>query len=229
MPHSTVLGIDRPILVCAVPVRSISMVNPPSECEAVELRLDYMGGDLEVKLNEVSDLIKGLLSRVKVIVTVRNPEEGGVNWVDPSLKLKVIRIAHENGALVDVEVEFARKYANSITSWSEVILSRHVLNSRSNIRSTIASDYALASSMKALTYKVATINTDDLPALVELLVKEGEVPVAIVPMQPIQRAAAIMLGTALMYCSIGDGTAPGQLSVEECIRIKRERIRLVSS
>ena len=203
-------------------------LNPPNECEAVELRLDYMGNEIETKLDELSSLIKGLLSRVKVIVTVRDPEEGGVNQVDSLLKLKIINVARENGALVDVEVEFARKHAKYTTSWSGVILSRHIFNRRPDIREVINNDYALANSMNAFTYKIATINSDDLPALVELLVKEGNVPVAIVPMQPIQRAAAIMLGTALMYCSMSDGTAPGQLSIQECVRIKEERIRLIN-
>ncbi|WP_291764438.1 type I 3-dehydroquinate dehydratase [Caldivirga sp. UBA161] len=229
MPHNTALSIDRPMLVCAVPVRGIGELNPPSGCEAVELRLDYMGNEVKAKLNELSKLIRELLSRVKVIVTVRDPGEGGVNQVDPSLKLKIINTAHENGALVDIEVEFIRKYADYITSWDRVILSRHIFNRRPGIRELINSDYALANSMNAFTYKVATINDDDLPALVELLVNEKEVPVAVVPMQPIQRAAAIMLGTALMYCSIGDGTAPGQLSIRECVRIKEERIRIINN
>ncbi|ABW01514.1 type I 3-dehydroquinate dehydratase [Caldivirga maquilingensis] len=229
MPHKTALSANRPMLVCAVPVKSIEELNPPSGCEAVELRLDYMGNEIEARLSELSSLIKKLLSRVKVIVTVRDHEEGGVNQVDSSLKLKIINLAHENGALVDIEVEFARRYARYIASWGDVILSRHIFNKRPDIRGIITSDYELANSMNAFTYKVATINGDDLPALVELLVKEREVPVAIVPMQPIQRAAAIMLGTALMYCSTGDGTAPGQLSIQECVRIKEERIRLLEA
>lgn len=229
MPHNPDLGVNRPMLVCAVPIRSIGELNPPSGCEAIELRLDYMGSEVEAKLNELGNLIKGLLNRVKVIVTVRDPEEGGVNQVDPSLKLKIINLAYESGALVDVEVEFVKKYAKYITSWSRVILSRHIFNKRPGIRELINSDYALANSMNAFTYKVATINYDDLPELVELLVKEREVPVAIVPMHPVQRAAAIMLGTALMYCSMGDGTAPGQLSIQECVRIKGERIKVINS
>ena len=222
-------GLNRPILVCAVPVRELKPLGALAGCEAVELRLDYMGGELGSNLAGLRGFIEDLLSEFRAIVTVRDPGEGGVSNVDPGLKVKVLSMAAEAGALIDVEVDFIKAHWDLAGFRDRVILSRHILKRVDGIRGIIMSDYSVANSMHAFAYKIATINDGDLPALIELLVNEGETPVAIIPMSPIHRAVSIMLGTALMYCAVDGGTAPGQLSVQDCVRIKGERVRLIKA
>lgn len=218
--HVTGLIKDRPMLICAMPIRELKPINLQNGCEAVELRLDYMGNRLEYALTALSDFIRDLLSKVNVIVTVREPSEGGVNVIDPRLKVKALNVAVESGALIDVEVDFLKTHRELVNVANRAVLSRHILTKVSDVKSLISDDYALANEVNALTYKVASINDSDLPALINLLINEGKTPVAIIPMSPRHRAVAIMLGTALMYCAADGGTAPGQLSIQACRRIK---------
>ncbi|WP_069807138.1 type I 3-dehydroquinate dehydratase [Vulcanisaeta thermophila] len=219
MPWKQLLS-RKPLLVCAYPVTSLSTPPVPSGCEAVELRLDYLDG-LESRIEGVKEFIRHISSGCPTIVTIREPSEGGAQWVSEDVKWELLSFSKGLGALVDVEAELVMRDPRFRGLASDSIVSRHVFNEGVSVVNYLNGDLRLAREVGALVYKVFTVRDEDYPEMMKLLLMGGDdLNIAVIPMRPRFRAAAMFMGTALMYCSVGQGTAPGQLGIEECVRIK---------
>ncbi len=137
-------GVDAPLIVCPVPVRSPPS-HPPVEavdgCDLMELRLDYLrSGHLEAIMES-----RGL---PPAVVTIRDPpREGGVH---PPLaeeeKAALLERALGLGFMVDAEMEFLSRHPPLGGPGGGVIASRHVLGRRASWR-VLGGDYARASSL----------------------------------------------------------------------------------
>ncbi len=222
MDWETLLN-NPPLIVCAVPITEPKPFKPPDGCEAVELRLDYLRG-LERRVDEVKGLVKVMASQYPVIVTVRDVEEGGVFKVDNHVKLDILEYAKMQGAMVDVEARhvISGELAN-VAGGS--IVSRHVYTKATDLEGTALRDIEYALRHGALVYKLfSAFNSDYLTLLKLLMLKDSYgLRIAVIPMDPLYRAASMILGTALMYCSVTGQTAPGQLGLDQCIRVKELR------
>lgn len=187
-------------------MRSSLFSSPRIEgCDLVELRLDYLRDGHE----EVIKRHAGL----PAIITIRDPGEGGVNPVSPMIKERLLELALDLGLMIDAELSFLR---NHPLGPHGVIASRHVFKGRLSWRLAWG-DYGLVKSMGYPIYKVASADSRDVPTMARLLANAVDVRVAAMIMgSKSARAALAMLGSAILYCSVGESTADGQLTIEEC-------------
>ncbi|MGC9180730.1 MAG: type I 3-dehydroquinate dehydratase [Vulcanisaeta sp.] len=214
----------KPVLVCAVPLRKPSFYYLPTSCEAVELRLDYVEN---LSLNqELRIAIENYVSHYPTIVTVRERDEGGSHSIEPEIKYKVLEFSKDIGALIDIEISLLSKYPDVYGDLAEgSILSRHVFNRDANSYESALKDIEVAKRLRALLYKIFSINDGEFLNLLRLL-DVGGIHVAVIPRNPTYRAISIMMGSALMYCSTRGRTGPGQLSIGFCNKVKMMRSSL---
>ncbi len=208
----------RPVLVCAVPLRKPSFYYLPTSCEAVELRLDYM--ENLALTQEVKRVIEDYVAHYPTIVTVRERGEGGGRSADPEVKYGILEFSKGVGAIPDVEVDLLTKHPELYGDLAEgSILSRHVFARDVNAHELAVKDLDIAKRFGALIYKVFSANDKDFLNLLSLL-GVNDVRVAVIPRNPAYRAVAMMMGSALMYCSVRGKTGPGQLSIGLCSKVK---------
>lgn len=144
-----------------------------------------------------------------VIVTVRDPEEGGV-W-SPPWRGEAYEMASEAGAVCDVEVKKFKELP-----CDRAILSVHYFRKpprEGEVRKL--SQRALEAG--AWAFKVATVVTD-FPSYFLLFSESVHPRTAFMPMgegTEALRLASALLGSFLNYGSVGEATAPGQVSVRQ--------------
>ena len=212
------LLLNKPVLICVIPVRRLRFLYLPASCEAVELRLDYLD-DLKPS-PELRGFIENYVSHYPTIVTVREYDEGGNRVIDPSIKYEVLELGRDVGALVDVEASLLAKNAETYGKLVEgSIVSRHVFSKEVNSYELALKDLELAKGYKALIYKIFTVKDDDFVSLLSLVYRAG-IHVAVIPSNPVYRAVSMMMGSSLMYCSVRQRTGPGQLNIGVCSKIK---------
>jgi 3-dehydroquinate dehydratase len=198
----------RPLVVASLPVSGKDDLRLVSEIEAdlVELRLDYMK-TLDVTPMELANL------KEKVIVTIRDPEEGGIHDVDCSAKAEFLRELASLGVLYDVEARFLHKFQ---VPYVGKIVSAHYftrLPSREEV------DNMFRRYREALSVKVAV---SPIPGYRELLaylsLKDNA---TIMPMvdNPLERVAFTLLGSKMVYGYVKEPTAKGQLHYSTLVRI----------
>ena len=215
----------KPVLVCAMPLRKPSFYYLPTSCEAVELRLDYM--DNLTLTQEVRKVIEDYASRYPTIVTIRERGEGGSHDVDPEVKYGILEFSKGVGAVPDIEVDTLIKYPDMYSDIAEgSILSRHVFSKDVNAYDLALKDIDVARRFRALVYKVFSVNDCDFLNLIRLLNTSG-IHVAVIPRNPTHRAVSMIMGSALMYCSVRGRTGPGQLSIGLCSKVKMLRDSLL--
>ncbi|MFB6470153.1 MAG: type I 3-dehydroquinate dehydratase [Vulcanisaeta sp. AZ3] len=220
------LLLNKPILVCAMPVRRLTYQYLPASCEAVELRLDYMD-DLEPS-QELKRFIEDYVSHYPTIVTVREYSEGGNRIINPNIKHKVLSVSREVGALVDIEASLLMNNPSMFEELAEnSIVSRHVFKSDINFYELVTKDIELAKRYRAFMYKIFTVNENEILNLLDLM-RKVDINMAVIPRNPIHRVISIMMGTPIMYCSVKGKTGPGQLNIGTCSKIKLLRRSLLT-
>jgi 3-dehydroquinate dehydratase-1 len=156
--------------------------------------------------------------RLPVILTVRDPAEGGVGNLSPERRLALFEDLMPRAALIDVELKNAARFAPLIAAamagGKGVILSHHDFES---VPSAARCGALLrrAAARGATIFKIAATpgTPGDLAPLLALLSRESEVPVAAVAMGPLGKAARLLFaqcGSALTYGYVDRSNAPGQ-------------------
>lgn len=182
---------------------------PQTGTDLVELRLDYF--------EELENLDLGILEnfRDRLILTIREPAEGGVAPVDPGVKEKILRKAVAAGFLIDMEISVLGRV--SIDHGNQ-ILSRHFLDSDPPYEEleNLAKNYAGRCSI----LKIALRKSDDSSGhLISLLNRHHNLAVMETDGDPASRIVYSILGSRLMYCHTGEKTSPGQMGCAEASRI----------
>ncbi len=223
MPLERLEDLEPPILVCSIPIRSAGVIDYPPECEAIELRLDYLGPNLTFN-DDLKRLIEAYASKTRTIITIREVEEGGVHQVPLDLKARILEYSKSVGALIDVEAYLARAYETFRDLAKGSILSRHVYRHDIDIRDIVNDDLMLAKAVGAYAYKIFSISNDHVDYLLRLLLERDRLKplrLAVVPASPILRVISMLLETEFMYCSTMTAVAPGQLNIGLCKKVKR--------
>jgi 3-dehydroquinate dehydratase (EC 4.2.1.10)/chorismate mutase (EC 5.4.99.5) len=205
------------VLICgADPVRKPADVyralEAPVPC--LELRLDY----LEAGLAEVRPALEQAAARKTVIFTVRRREEGGA-WRGSEeeragLYLKLLEL---NPHYVDVEAEAS--IAGQVAAARGKTL---LIASKHDFGGTPPVDVLLSWAKKAAelgdVVKVATYAKEPRDGLRVLsligAVEKPTVAFAMGPAGAYTRVAAAALGSPIMYVSLGEATAPGQMTAD---------------
>lgn len=198
-------------LVVALPVRSLEDIKlvPTLDSDLVELRLDY----LERPEDFDPSLIEGIKDRV--IVTVRDPSEGGVKGVDEEWKASLYKKLHDRGALYDVEARFLRRRKD--VPFEGKIVSAHFFDRVPSVKEV---EDIFKGFEGAWVRKLAVTAREGYKELLARFARKG---FAVMPMgsDPIERIAFAVLGSELIYASLGEGleTAPGQMSYKRAREI----------
>jgi 3-dehydroquinate dehydratase-1 len=190
-------------LVVALQLRSLDDVRKVGGIDAdfVELRVDYLERPETFDPSVLEEF------RDKVIVTIRDPSEGGVRKVDDGWKARTLKRLHDMGVKYDVEARFLRKFSD-VPHEGEIV-SVHYFD---RVPSVGEVEDALRGLESAWVRKIAVIGK---PGYKELLAKFAGKGFAVMPMavNPLERIAFAVLGSELVYASLGEGmeTAPGQM------------------
>jgi 3-dehydroquinate dehydratase I len=193
---------------------AIAMRQPP---DLFELRLDHLCGladQLERKMSILSE---------PIIITVRDPREGGANNLSLSERRELLLRFLPYAKYVDVELRSARTFKSLLASARKQnvrrILSFHNFKSTPSSRS-LRAKAALAMRLGADIFKVAT-RTDtpaELARLVDFVMeKEVDLPVSAMGIGKLGAISRLLLargGSVLNYASLHRAQVEGQLSIE---------------
>lgn len=189
------------LVVASLPIRScddLTKIVNFYDADYVELRLDYSKSLPSIdKIEKYKD---------KIIVTIRDTKEGGINHISHEEKISYLNQLHKKGILYDVEAIFAKEYNVPVEG---KIVSVHYFDEVPTYDEvyTLIKDFI----HKAWIIKVAVIGKKGYR---ELLVKLLDLTnVAVMPMavDPMERIAFSLLGSKLIYGHVGEETAKGQM------------------
>ena len=153
--------------------------------------------------------------RNRLILTIRDPIEGGRNSVDTKKREQFLRTAIEDGFLVDIEISNLNSMA---LDYSGQILSRHYLKEDPTYEEleSLANEYG----NKCRYLKIALRrNENSSQKLISLLNRHHNLVVMEVDGDPVSRIVYSLLGSRLIYCHVGEKTSPGQISCQSASRI----------
>lgn len=204
-------------MICgAVPVRKAKDVERALEAPlpCLELRLDY----LETGLAEVRRVLEEAVARRTVIFTVRRREEGGA-WRGgeeerAELYLKLLELSPH---YIDVEAEspIIGRVAEA-RGEVKVIASRHDFQETPPLE--ILTRWARSAAELGDVVKIVTYAGEPADGLRVLsligVVPKPTVAFAMGPAGAYTRLAAAALGSPIMYVSLGEATAPGQIGAD---------------
>jgi 3-dehydroquinate dehydratase I len=199
--------------------RASRLRRPP---DFFELRLDSLTAEIPAGEIDPATL------RAPVIVTARDPAEGGVQQLSISQRCDLLLRFLPHAAFVDVELRFAAQMEPVLTAAAAAavqrIISLHALDKTPPIDVT---QRALehARELSADVFKLA-VRTDTAEQLGRLLAffdeAEGDTRISAMGVGKLGRASRIELarrGSALNYAHLGRAAVPGQLSLAEIRRV----------
>ncbi|MCS7110670.1 MAG: type I 3-dehydroquinate dehydratase [Ignisphaera sp.] len=198
--------LSRPYVVASKPIlkpQDIRLALSIDDADFIELRVDYMDRPLEVDYS----ILKGR----RVIVTLREFDEGGAKPHDPNTKIELLEGLRSMGIMYDVEVSFIEKFG---VDYTNAIVSMHFINSKPN------TDYVVEKVLKygdrAFIVKVVTVPFPGYKSFLVRLLEMGD-NISAFPMSvdPLERVAFALLGSRLLYGYVDTPTAKGQLHYKQ--------------
>ncbi len=220
------------VIACPIPVRNVEIALDKAEkalgegADIVEFRLDYL---TVVEGPEYIEIVKKIVSEFTSpkIITMREKSEGGFREIPPLIKIETLNMLQNiDNTFVDIELEFYKKYLTSLRSLSfaGLIISKHYFYERPTERElTITLNEALRVPGVDL-IKIASIVTSerDLLDLLRVISRKERPYIAVFPMSNnrIFRLIPPLLGSKLMFCSLDESTAPGQIPLEVCTKFR---------
>lgn len=174
-----------------------------------ELRLDYLESLDSFSLDHVERY------KSRLILTLREPAEGGVHAFSVEEKLKFLNEAARRGFRVDVEGEFADKHGFDCAGQ---IVSMHCPGSEPSYAGMARfieryREIAEVTKLAVKSGKSSRVN------LIRLLGKYHGIAVMETDGEGSSRLLFSILGSKLLYCHAGERTSPGQLSCEEALGV----------
>ncbi|HLF06985.1 MAG TPA: type I 3-dehydroquinate dehydratase, partial [Thermoplasmata archaeon] len=224
--------IDHVSVVASVPLTSLADLSSVLKAleegaDLVELRLDYLP---ELDLETLRKEILPKLPKDKVIITVRDPREGGVKPLSNPDRFALLKAASEAGCCIDVEVrnvEYMRSVIDhTVRPDARTIISVH--------DPTTKSAKELGARVPIWARRSSWVVKGAYPArswgeMCDIVGASGQVKrdaerYALMGMGPFGQVSRYILpsyGTSLVYCSFGKATAPGQVSLAEFLPVLR--------
>lgn len=248
--RDTVLGEGKPkIIVPIVDITKDEILYHAQSFEAhdidiVEWRADYFNGvDDHEAVRDVLMNLREILSKRLLLFTLRTSQEGGEKNITPSDYLALNRFVAESGYadLVDVEIfrDNAQENIDAIHALGvKVVGSNHDFNktppfdeliSRLKKMQNMGADIPKLAVMAKSPGDVLTL----LCATYKMHTKYADRPILTISMRgvgSISRMCGEIFGSCASFGTIGHGSAPGQISVEdlrkvlEVIHVSNDRI-----
>jgi 3-dehydroquinate dehydratase-1 len=199
---------------------AVAMRQPP---DLFELRLDHLCGTLDQLERKMSILSGRRGGRGPIIITARDPREGGANNLSLQQRLNLLLRFLPYAKYVDVELRSARVFKSLLARARKQnvrrILSFHNFKSTPSPRSLRAKG-ALAKTHGADIFKIAT-RTDTLAELSRLvdfaLNKDVDLAVSAMGIGKLGAISRLLLargGSVLSYASLYRSQIEGQLSLD---------------
>lgn len=184
--------------------------------DMIELRLDYLKNLDEFDARPFEKF------RERIIITVRDIREGGVNNHEPGRKIDLLTDARDRGFLTDIEGKFAAEHGVNCRG---MIVSAHFLNSEPGIGELNA--FVKEYSGVSIFTKIALRNSrTSRSKLISLLGSHSDLAVMELDGESSSRILYSILGSRLLYCHVGEKTSPGQMECSEATAIL-ETIRAI--
>jgi 3-dehydroquinate dehydratase-1 len=192
--------------------RALRIRNPP---DFFELRLDFLGESVdEEKLSRL---------RRPLIITARDPREGGANNLSIRRRRNLLGRFLPHAAFLDVELRAAHALRSTIDRARKrnvgLLLSFHDFNSTPSLGS-LCTMARKARSLGAAIFKVAT-RTDTPEQLARLLAfaakADVDLPLSVMGLGKLglkSRSELMRHGSILNYAHLGRSSLPGQPSLE---------------
>ena len=193
----------------------------------IELRLDWLQSDAE-RARLVHWLKKHRPANVTFLATCRRKEGGGKFAGDIARQLYWLSQAHEAGCQwCDVEMETFRElpegFLRAYPVPSRIMLSIHDFDRTPNLpRQILVSRHGLVDAVK-IAARAKTI-TDSVRLLKVARRSRNFVAVPMGDVGLPARLLALRDGSQLAYAPIAEATAPGQVSLEETVRLYRPHL-----
>jgi len=190
------------LVVASIPIRRVEdlkKINNALDADLIELRVDYMENPLDIDYS--------VLPRDKVIVTLRDINEGGVRFHEPQIKVSLYRALWDMGIRYDVEMSFLNRYD---IPYENSIVSIHIMDNPPKI--DVLCQQIMKYIDKAFVVKIATKPFQGYKSYLARLLELGD-KVAVMPMDvdPIERIGFSLLGSKLIYGYVDEPTASGQM------------------
>ena len=200
---------------------AVTMLEPP---DLFELRLDHLRGMIDQLERKMSILSGRRGESAQVIITARDPREGGANNLSLRERRELLLRFLPRAKYVDVELRSARAFKSLLTHARKQnvrrILSLHDFKSTPSAR-ILRAKASLAKMHGADIFKIAT-RTDtpaQLTRLIDFVTDKGvDFPVSamgIGKLGALSRVILAQLGSVLIYTSMGRPNVEGQLSIRQ--------------
>lgn len=173
------------------------------------MRLDYLDSMDSFRFEDIVEF-KG-----KLILTIRDPNEGGENQFRDGQKFNFMMEAVKKGFLVDVEGEFADKHKLDCNGQ---IVSRHYMESAPGYED-MAQFLDRYEGIARITKLAVKEGKNSRINLIRLLGNYRNIAVMEMDGEGSSRLLFSALGSKLLYCHAGEKTSPGQLGCEEALEI----------
>ncbi len=201
-------------VVASLPVkekRDLSKIKD-IDSDMIELRLDYVE-DPSFITDEIHSLSR---FKDRLIFTIRSVDEGGVKYVKEEIKKRIYERLQDLNFMVDVEAKFASRY--DIRVDENTIVSSHYFHNVPELKEVIK-EFSPFHDNDPL-FKVAVIGKHGYKGLLSSLLDVYS-KIAVMPMgvNPLERISFGILGSKLIYSSVSEPTAPGQMSFAEVRRM----------
>lgn len=185
-----------------------------SECDLIELRLDALGSGAEVR-----EFAAKQKASLPLLLTARNPDEGGENDLSDRERAAALEALLPHGALLDLELQSIPALASTWQRAGEAGLLRvaswHNFDhcpSHRELEGKVRAMHAAGADVAKLAFRLG--EPGDLGTVIEILRADRPLPLAVMgmgPLGPTSRLLAAQLGSVLNYGYLGEqATAPGQ-------------------
>ena len=189
----------------------------PEQCDVTEIRLDLIAGDARPGAPAPWRHLREL----PLLVTARRGDEGGHGALDAETRMRLLEMALDDAACIDVEAASIDEFQSLLESVREHglpwVASFHDFEKLPE-SPVLESKARLAREAGAAVFKVAAWlhSPDDLARLADFQLGDHGIPVATMgmgPLAPVSRLLCAQCGSVLNYGYLGDRpTAPGQRS-----------------
>jgi 3-dehydroquinate dehydratase-1 len=203
----------KPYVVASVPVKNLDDLKTAlsvEDADFVELRLDYYENPAEISYES--------LAGKRLIMTLREPSEGGFRGFDAEAKKRLLRLWRDLGFVYDVELRFVERWG---ADYDNAIVSIHLFDEVPPLSSIVS---AVAKYLdRAFAVKVAVKPFKGYKAFLASLLELGD-NVAVMPMgvEEAERIAFALLGSKLVYGYVTQPTAPGQPHYRKLVEVLRK-------
>lgn len=200
---------NKPLIVISLPIEEVDKFDfSNKKFDLIEVRLDYK------KNIDIQDLEKLLFLKEKLILTIRDINEGGIFPVKDEIKVKIYKKAFDYGIKYDIEERFLQKHS---LPYENMIVSSHYPDSLPSV-SELIEKFKKYNNLFSAKVAVKNLNgyKSTLAKFLELFKDATVIPLGAIWYE---RISFSLLGSKLLYVYDKVPTGNGQPNYDDAIRV----------